>query len=482
MVIELNWQPDLASKTPVYQQLVNICVQHIQAGDWPIGAQLPSQRQLATQLSLNRSTISKAMTVLLDDGVLTTAFGGGTRVASNSWSTMVHQTPVDWQHYIDAGEFVANQRTIQTINEIETQAKIRLSTGEIGPDLFPKALMQRAMRSATDNLTNLNYLAPQGYLPLRQVLAKRLASWGIETTAENVLITSGSLQSLQLVAVSLLAQAATVYTTPVSYLKSLRVLQSVQAQFKSLPTDGEGLQYWHIAPSTHQRLLYVIPTFDNPTGQVMSQQRRIDLMQYAQERQLPIIEDSAYQDLWLEQRPPQPLKALDQAGNVLYLGTISKSLAPGMRIGWIVGPQPIIKRLADVKMQTDYGASSLSQLVLTSVLNDPGYDQYLTHLRTQLKRRRDHALMVLIQELGTLASWTTPAGGFYIWLTLPDAVSVQRLFDSAAERGILLNPGSVYGHGASHRIRLSYAYADEASFAFGIKQLARLIQAQLSKQ
>ncbi|MFC6253921.1 PLP-dependent aminotransferase family protein [Secundilactobacillus hailunensis] len=478
-MIRLDWQPDMTSAVPVYQQIINTFIQHIQAGDWPIGGQLPAQRQLAEQFHVNRSTVSKAMDTLLADGVLTTAFGGGTRIASNSWSTMIRQ-PVDWQHYIDSGEFVANQQTIQKINEVETQAKIRLGTGEIGPELFPVELVQKAMKRAAAKLTNLNYLPPMGSQTLRAVIAGRLAKWGIKTTADNILITSGSLQSLQLIAVSLLAQGSVVYTTPASYLKSLRVLQSVHAQFKSLPTDDEGVQYWHITAKDRQRLLYVIPTFDNPDGEVMTQQRREDLMQYAQKQQLPIIEDSAYQDLWLNQRPPQPLKALDTAGNVLYLGSISKSLAPGMRIGWIVGPQSIIKRLADVKMQTDYGASSLSQMVLTEVLNDPDYDRYLDHLRQQLKRRRDYAITVLKRELSGMATWKIPAGGFYIWLTLDAKINVQRLFNSAGQLGVLLNPGSVYGKNAQHNVRLSYAFADEAAFERGIKVVAELISDQLS--
>lgn len=477
--IEINWQPDASQPMPVYQQIINYCVDRIQSGDWLIGQQLPAQRQLAKQFGVNRSTISKAIAELLADGVLTTAFGGGTRVASNSWSTMMTQSPVNWQDYMMSGEFEANQPVIQQINDFEDHAKIRLSTGEIGPDLFPKQLVQRAMVAAAERITNLNYLPPMGLDRLREALVTRLAKWGITTTADNILITSGSLQSLQLIAVSLLEQGATVYTTPASYLRSLRVLQSVHAQFKSLPVDTEGLQYWHIPATGGQRLLYTIPTFDNPSSLVMSAQRRQDLLQFAKAHQLPIIEDTAYQELWLDERPPQPLKALDDTGNVLYLGSISKTLAPGMRIGWIVGPASIIKRLSDVKMQTDYGASSLSQLVLVELLNDPNYDQYLTDLRAALRQRRTNAITTLQRELGGIAKWQTPQGGFYIWVTLPETVNVQQVFTEAAKQGILVNPGAVYGASATHSLRLSYAYATEAAFSQGLHQVAALIKQQL---
>lgn len=478
--IEMTWQPDQQSATPKYQQIISYFLTRIQAGDWPIGDQLPTQRQLAQQFGVNRSTVSQAMTILLADGVLTTAHGGGTRIASNSWSVMMAHDPMNWQDYISSGEFVANQPAIQRINDLEGRGDlIRMSTGELGPDLYPKAFIQRAMRQAAGQLTNLNYLPPLGLKELREALVQRLRKWGIDTTPDNVLITSGSLQSLQLIAVSLLEKGATVYTTPASYLKSLRVLQSVNANFAELPVDDNGPQYWHIKPTDRQRLLYTIPTFDNPGGTVMGAQRRADLLSFAKSHQLPIIEDTAYQDIWLDEQPPKPLKANDIAGNVLYLGSISKSLAPGMRLGWLVGSTAIIKRLADVKMQTDYGASSLSQQVLTAIFADSGYDDYLAGMRAAIRTRRDNAQRELERQLGDVATWNRPSGGFYIWVTLAPEISVAKLFDAAVAAGVLLNPGVVYDSQATHQIRLSYGYETPERFTEGLTIIAALIHQQL---
>lgn len=478
--IELNWVPDSTATIPMYQQIISYFLARIQAGDWLIGDQLPTQRQLAAQFGVNRSTISQAMTILLADGVLTTDHGAGTRIASNSWSVMMAHDPMNWQDYISSGEFVANQPVIQRINDLEGRGDlIRMSTGELGPDLYPKAFIQRAMRQAAGQLTNLNYLPPLGLQALREALVQRLSKWGIVTTPDNVLITSGSLQSLQLIAVSLLEKGATVYTTPASYLKSLRVLQSVNAQFSELPVDDNGPQYWHIKPTTHQRLLYTIPTFDNPGGTVMDGQRRQDLLQFAKTHQLPIIEDTAYQDIWLDERPPQPLKANDIAGNVLYLGSISKSLAPGMRLGWLVGSSAIIKRLADVKMQTDYGASSLSQQVLTAIFADADYESYLAKMRAAIRVRRDNAQRELERQLGDVATWNRPSGGFYIWVTLAPEISVTKLFNDAVEAGVLLNPGVVYDSHATQQIRLSYGYETSERFSEGLTIIAELIHQQL---
>ncbi|MGP4116545.1 PLP-dependent aminotransferase family protein [Levilactobacillus zymae] len=260
-----------------------------------------------------------------------------------------------------------------------------MSTGELGPDLFPRQAVQTAMHQAADQLTTLNYLPARGSLALREALLRRLATWGVQTTPENILITSGSLQALQLITAALLEPGTTVYTAPASYLRSLRVLESVQAKWAPVPVDEQGLAYWQIPVSSQPQLLYTVPTFDNPLGTVMSAQRRQDLLAFAQKYQLPIIEDTAYQELWLDQRPPLPLKAHDTQGNVLYLGTVSKDLAPGLRVGWLVGPQAVVARLADVKMQMDYGASTLSQQTLVNLLTAPDYPQTLQRLRDQLR-------------------------------------------------------------------------------------------------
>ncbi|MFC6171487.1 aminotransferase-like domain-containing protein [Loigolactobacillus jiayinensis] len=467
--MEITWQPNPQSPIPLYQQISTYCRQQIQQGNWLVGEKLPAQRQLAQQFGVNRSTIVTALNDLQADGVLISAHGNGTRVASNTWSLAL-----DWHHYLD-GQFNANLPTIQTINRLENENYLRLSTGELAPELFPQKLVQAKLRAITPQVTQLNYLEPLGALNLRQALVKRLQHWQIDVQPENILITSGSLQALELISVALLKPGATIYTEAATYLNSLQVFQSAAATLTGIPQDDAGLCYWQLpASTTTQQLLYTIPSFQNPTGSVMTQQRRHDLLQFAEKHQLPIIEDTAYQDLWLETPPPLPLKALDRAGNVLYLGTISKVLAPGLRLGWIVGPTAVIRRLSDVKMQTDYGASSLAQQLLAALLADSAYDDYLTELRQQLRQRRDAALASLKDYLADVATWQVPRGGFYIWLKLKPTINMEQLFQAALKRHILFNPGSIYG--ADHALRLSFAYASPAAFRRGIAELAELIK------
>lgn len=480
MRVTINWHPNPQLHQPLYQQLVNYCLQEIETGNWALGDQLPPQRELAAQLQVNRSTIGQAMTQLVDCGVISGKRGGGTTIISNTWSLMMKKAPVNWQEYIQSGHFKANLHTIQTINTHETRMPIRLSTGELAPAFLPHQLFADALTRVGHRLQQLNYLEPQGLLALREQLAQRLQRWGIQASADTILITSGSLQALQLISLSLLDEHATVYTETPTYLNSLQIFQSAGVHLRGLPLTRDGVAYWQLPQTEQQKLLYVIPSFQNPTGQVMTLKHRRELLTFANRRQLPIIEDSAYQDLWFDTRPPQPLKALDDHGAVIYLGSSSKILAPGLRLGWVVAPRPIISRLADVKMQTDYGASSLSQLALAEILANSDFDRYLVQTRTRLQQRAQAALQSLQTYLAPYAKWQEPTGGFYIWLKLDPRIKIDALFDAARAQGVLINPGDLYAFHHVQAIRLSYAYAEPAAFAAGCRILKQLIEIQLT--
>ena len=227
-------------------------------------------------------------------------------------------------------------------------------------------------------------------------------------------------------------------------------------------------------------VLYTIPTNHNPTGRTMSYRRRIQLLDLCSRYDLPIIEDGAYEELTFDGTPPPSLKSLDPGGRVLYLGSISKSLAPGLRIGWMIAPEPVVQRLGDVKMQIDYGASSLSQQVLARFLTSGRYAQYLGWLRCELQRRCQAACQVLDEDFAGLADWQVPQGGFYIWLTLRDRLPMEMLFHKAAEAGILINPGDIYSSRHTQSLRLSYAYTTPEEFRRAVSRLAAVVRSSLA--
>lgn len=477
--ININWKPDKKSSVPVYQQILDYFNKKISSGDWPIGAKLPSQRCMAQQFNINRSTLAMAVNELSSYGILEGKVGKGTVIKSNTWSLMIPSTIESWGNYIQSGLFKENVPTIQTINKLEFDEDfVRLGTGELSPSLFPTEMMQKIMKSLSNQISSLNYLEPLGLLELREALSKRLKKKGINAEPSNILITSGSLQALHLISICMLKRGTEVFIEAPSYLKSLQLFQSAGMNLKGINMDSQGMQYWNIAFSkTHNnRVLYTIPTHHNPTGIVMSERRRWELYKYCSDSMLPIIEDDAYGELWYENQPPKSLKSLDKNGLVIYLNTISKSLAPGLRLGWLVGPESVVARLGDVKMQVDYGSSSVSQLILKKLLETNEYDRYLDDLRKILKRRRDLMLLLLDRYFSDLGYWKIPRGGFYIWLVLKKDLSIDKLFYDAVEEKLLFNPGHVYDFKKNKSIRLSFAYIEEYKIETSIKKLSDLIR------
>lgn len=476
----IDWVPDKSLDIPIYKQIVEYIKGKIVNGDWTLHSRLPSQRKLAEHFKVNRSTIVMAMDELCSYGILQGSSGGGTRVASNTWSLLMSNNTPDWGEYIDSGIFKANQPIIQTINRLEYNNDfIRLGTGELSPKLFPNDIMKKIFSELLSKLTSLNYLEPLGLFELRKLISDRLKLRGINASPSCILITSGSLQALHLLSVCILKKGSTVYTENLSYVQSLKVFQSAGMNLFGIPMDKEGIEYFKI-PMTNNNLqsslLYTIPTFHNPTGNVMSEERRKKLYDYCNKNRIPIIEDDAYGELWFDKTPPKPLKAMDENGTVIYLGSISKSLAPGLRIGWLVGPESVVQRLGDVKMQMDYGASSISQYVLAEFLSNGIYDEYLSYIRIQLKKRRDLMIEILEKEFKDIAKWNEPKGGFYIWITFNNKVNTEKLFQKALENRVLINPGSIYGCNNKQSIRLSYSYADEEDIEKGLSLVSKLVK------
>nr|WP_315019776.1 PLP-dependent aminotransferase family protein [uncultured Aminipila sp.] len=478
-IVTVDWIPDKKFKEPLSQQIVDYISRKISNGDWAIGYSLPPQRVLAEKFKVNRSTISIALDILKAYGIIEGKVGKGTVIVSNTWSLMISSCEANWGSYVKSGYFKENLPTIQLINKLEfVEGITRLGTGEMSPKLFPKESVTKAINSLAPKMNNLNYLGPLGLDELRETLSHRLKSFGIDASPSNILITSGSLQALQLISISMLKPNSKIYCEIPSYINSLQVFQSAGMKLEGITMDNEGLQYWNMTENMKcgtSSLLYTIPTHHNPTGIVMSEQRRKEVYRFCNRNAIPIIEDDAYCQLYHGAKPPEPIKAMDVTGSVLYLGTVSKSFAPGLRVGWAVGPESIIERLGDVKMQLDYGASSLSQMVLNEVLINGSYDEFLLQFRTVLVRRKNLMLEALNQYFKDIAKWNNPTGGYYIWLDFIDEVPVEKLFNEALNKGLLLNTGNIYHVSKTKSLRLSFAYVDEELIIPTIKELSMIV-------
>lgn len=290
------------------------------------------------------------------------------------------------------------------------------------------------------------------------------------------------MQALQLISIGVLEQGSTILVEKPSYLNSLNLFQSSGMKLKGIKMDAFGIDPNQIKKSNKNKnstLLYTIPTFQNPTGNVMSEERRETILKICSKERIPIIEDDAYRELWLDEEPPAPLKARDKNGNIMYLGTASKSLAAGLRVGWLIGPENVIEHLSDIKMQIDYGTSSLSQEVVAEWITSGLYEEYLFQLRNNLRIRRDYTLNILEKHFKDIAIWNKPAGGFYIWLKLNVPISLSKLFEITYGEGILINPGNVYDFSNNQNLRISYSYASLTDLERGLKILSKIIREKL---
>ncbi len=473
-----SWLLERDQNLPLYRQIEQQLRQRISSGEWPVGTRLPSQRRLAEQLGVNRSTVTQALDELASWGIVAGNKGGGTRVVNNTWNRLAANA-IDWDSYVESGAHQPNLPAIQQINEAEYRADIiRTGTGEPGPELLPAERVRRILADASDE-PFLGYEEPKGSLRLRQQIVHYVARQGILCSPESILIVSGALQALQLIAIGLLQRPSNILAEAPSYIQSVRVFQSAGIGVHSVRMDEQGIMMNHLRQQiTEQQpgLLYTIPTFHNPTGTIMSSERRAELLELSSSLSLPLIEDDVYRELSLNGEPPHPLKSQDRQGNILYLGSLSKMMSPGIRVGWIIAPVPVIDRLADIKMQTDYGSSGLSQYVAARWLADGHQEQHGIWLREQLRTRRARLLAALEHHFGDIAEWNVPAGGFYIWLRLPVAVNVHRLFKLALREHILIHPGYMYDRQAAHHLRLSYSYAGMEQLEQSIQRLRQLVR------
>ncbi|MGN1281518.1 MAG: PLP-dependent aminotransferase family protein [Succinivibrio sp.] len=467
---------DKNASTPAYKQIIDAILKQIVSGKLPVGSKLPAQRTLSAMFKVNRSTVCAALNELASYGIIKGSYGGGTIVASNTWS-MLLKNSANWSNQLLCGEFLENIESIRTINELEfSKDMTRLGTGEIDPRLISSDYLKEAMAHVTDNPKSLGYLEPLGLYELREQLCIHLKKMNINANPMQILITSGSLQALQLISVSLLKQSDRVFIESPSYLKSIQVFPSAGITLQSVPMDSEGIMYWKLLPKLKksaeiQSVLYTIPDNHNPTGISMSDKRRTELLEFCTKFRLPIIEDGAYSELTYTDTDIRTIKSKDTNDMVIYIGTASKTLCPGLRVGWIVASEPVVSRLSDVKMQMDYGASSISQIIFMNLLKSGNYQRYLNSLRVILKQRLESALACLDRYFSDVATWLKPDGGFYIWLTFRKTVDTQLLFRKAIENGIMLNPGSIYDFSDNNSLRISFSYTSESEFEGGISKL-----------
>lgn len=353
------------------------------------------------------------------------------------------------------------------------------------PELFPiEALAEAHARVlAVDGAAALQYAATEGYGPLRDWIAARLRAIGIDADADRTLITTGSQQGIDLAARVLLDPGDRVAVENPSYLAALQAFGLAEACPVPIESDDDGLRVDDLArvhAAAPIRLIYIVPNFQNPRGTTLSLERRAALAAFAADHDVPILEDDPYRELRYDGAPMRPLAAFDRAP-VIHLGTFSKTLAPGLRVGWATGPAELVRAMTVAKQASDLHSSGLSQRAVAALFERFDYDDHLATLRRVYGGRRTAMLTALERHMPPGTRWTRPEGGMFTWLQLPGGLRAADLFDAALAAQVAFVPGGpFYAADARHdTLRLNFSNRPPEHIDDGIARLGRVVAAAL---
>jgi 2-aminoadipate transaminase len=371
-------------------------------------------------------------------------------------------------------------------------AKFNFTGGNNDADQIPLdelvASANSVLRREGRNLATYNLATgPQGYAPLRDFIAGKLnRDAGIVCDRDNILVVSGSLQALDLINALLLNRGDTVIAEQETYQGSLSRWAHIGARVVGVPLDNDGMRIDALAAALadlkakniRPKFIYTIPTVQNPTATILPQVRRLDMLKLAQQYDVPIVEDDCYADLiWDRQRPPA-IYASATRNNVIHIGSFSKSIAPALRVGYIVGDWPVISQLLALK--TDGGTGALEQLILAEYCVNH-FAEHVESLTRGLKLKLDTLTGALNESFGTAAEFAASKGGIFLWVKLPDTVDTMQLSKKAIAAGVAINPGPEWSTDASYsksRLRLCFAHPTPAQIRQGVRALAEVCQSE----
>ncbi len=377
---------------------------------------------------------------------------------------------------------------------------ISFAGGLPAPDVFPAERFRDACVKVLDNQARLalQYGATEGYEPLREMIARHTARYGVKAKPENVLITSGSQQALDLIGKLLINPGDRVLVEAPTYLGALQAFNVYGAEYICVPSDNDGLRTDQLEASLRlgPKFMYVLPNFQNPGGTTLAEGRRHELVLLAERYGIPIIEDDPYGQLRYEGDHLTPLIMLDRqnmhgddgysTGNVLYLSTFSKTLSPGLRLGWIVAPPDVIAKLVQIKQGADLHTSTFTQMVAYEVAHDNFLDEHIKLIRRVYGERRNVMLHSLEEYFPPEVSWTRPQGGLFLWVTLPEGMDCHRLFEAALKENVAFVAGDSFYAGNGYakegrrHFRLNFSNAQPVQIREGIRRLAVAIRNQLA--
>jgi len=374
---------------------------------------------------------------------------------------------------------------------------ISFAGGLPAPETFPVDRFAAAFNKvmADHGARALQYGTTEGYTPLREMIARRSTRYGINIELDNVLITSGSQQALDLIGKVFINPGDHILVERPTYLGALQAWNAYQAEYVSADIDDDG----YVTSSLDARIrtgpkfIYALPNFQNPSGVTMSEARRQALIELADHYGVPILEDDPYGQLRYEGEHVPPIVHLDSqfrstngarySGNVIYLSTFSKTLSPGIRLGWIVAPVEVIQKLVQAKQGTDLHTSTINQLVAYEVASGGFLDHHVKEIRAIYRERRDTMLAALARDFPAGITWTKPEGGLFLWLTFPEWLNAADVLKAAIQQKVAFVPGeSFFADGTGQNTaRLNFSNATPERIDEGVRRLARCLEVLISR-
>jgi 2-aminoadipate transaminase len=382
---------------------------------------------------------------------------------------------------------------------------ISFAGGLPAPELFPV----QAFKQAADKVLSrhgskaLQYSTTEGYKPLRELIVEKMARYGLNAAPENVLLTSGSQQALDLLGKLLINPGDCILTERPTYLGALQAWRAYQGEFVSAPIDDDGLKTDMLeeALCCGPKFMYIMPNFQNPGGVTLSQARRQFLVDTADRYGIPIVEDDPYGELRYEGSHIAPLFVIDAErlshrnhganghnysdknfrSNVIYLSTFSKTLAPGLRLGWIVAPVEVIQHCVMAKQGMDLHTSTFVQMLAYEVARDGFLEEHVSEIRRVYHRRRDVMLAAMTRAFPEDVQWTRPQGGLFLWATLPDHLDAAEVLKRAVANKVAFVPGSAFypDGGGRNTMRLNFSNAQPEEIEIGIQRLGQVLAEEL---
>lgn len=331
---------------------------------------------------------------------------------------------------------------------------------------------------------SLQYCSSDGFYPLKEKICELMRDDGIVVQPEEIIITVGAQQALELVTKIFVDPEDYLIIEEPSYVGALNSFHSFQAKFLTVPMDEQGLQTNKLEKllknkPENLKFLYTVPIFHNPAGITMSEERREHLLKIIQKHNLVVVEDNAYRKLYFYDPPPPSLRVANK--EIIYLGSFSKIFSPGLRVGWIAAPAPIIARLNVARQSADLCPGTTTQHLVYEFLNTVSLDEHVARLKHVYRERCEAMLESMEKYFPPETSWTKPKGGFFVWATLPDYIDTGEMLADAISRGIAYVPGSGFYHDESvkNTMRLNFSYSPPEKIREGIKVLGKVIKEQM---